>query len=116
MHVPESYVQAGGARDGGGDGGGARLYTFHSFRSGLATALHAAGVSDDMIQLICRWMCPESLRTSTAAWAPEREHGRPHAATSYPGMVASRVDAVPGSGRMLPSAALFERFNLSDVV
>ena len=38
----------------------ASLYSFHSFRSGLATALHAAGVSDAMIQLICRWMCPES--------------------------------------------------------
>lgn len=39
----------------------AKLYTWHSFRSGLATALHAAGVEDSMIQLICRWMCPESL-------------------------------------------------------
>ena len=39
----------------------ASLYTWHSYRSGLATALHAAGVSDAMIQLICRWMCPESL-------------------------------------------------------
>ena len=39
----------------------ARLYTFHSYRSGLATALHASGVPDDMIMLICRWMCPESL-------------------------------------------------------
>jgi hypothetical protein len=37
----------------------AALCTFHSYRSGLATAppsyaLHAAGVSDAMIQLICR--------------------------------------------------------------
>ena len=40
----------------------ARLFSFHSYRAGLATALHAAGVPDDMIQLICRWMCPESLR------------------------------------------------------
>ena len=40
----------------------ASLYSFHSFRSGLASALHAAGVDDgSMIQLICRWMCPESL-------------------------------------------------------
>ena len=39
----------------------ASLYTWHSYRSGLATALHAAGVSDAVIQLICRWMCPESL-------------------------------------------------------
>ena len=34
----------------------ALLYTLHSYRSGLATALHAANVPDDMIQLICRWM------------------------------------------------------------
>jgi hypothetical protein len=39
----------------------AALYTWHSYRVGLATALHAAGVPDDMIQLICRWMCPASL-------------------------------------------------------
>ena len=39
----------------------AALYTFHSYRSGLAVALHAAGCPDAMIQLICRWMCPESL-------------------------------------------------------
>ena len=39
----------------------AQLYTWHSFRSGLATALHAAGVPDSMVQLMCRWTCPESL-------------------------------------------------------
>ena len=39
----------------------AALYTFHSYRSGLAVALHAAGCPDAMIQLICHWMCPESL-------------------------------------------------------
>ena len=39
----------------------ASLYSFHSFRSGLATALFAAGVPDATIMLMCRWMCPESL-------------------------------------------------------
>ena len=39
----------------------AQLFSFHSYRAGLATALHAAGVEDSIIQLICRWMCPESL-------------------------------------------------------
>lgn len=39
----------------------ASLFTWHSYRSGLATALHAAKVDDGMVQLICRWMCPESL-------------------------------------------------------
>lgn len=36
----------------------ASVFTWHSFRVGLATALHAAGVEDPMIQLMCRWMCP----------------------------------------------------------
>ncbi|KAL3910101.1 MAG: hypothetical protein SGPRY_009184 [Prymnesium sp.] len=39
----------------------ASLITWHSHCSGLATGLHAAKVDDDMVQLICRWMCPESL-------------------------------------------------------
>jgi hypothetical protein len=36
--------------------------TWHSLRSGLATALKAAGCSDDVIQMICRWANPESLK------------------------------------------------------
>lgn len=39
----------------------ASLYSWHSYRSGLASALFAAGCPDALIQLICRWMCPESL-------------------------------------------------------
>ena len=39
----------------------AAIFSFHSYRSGLATALHAAGVPDATIMLMCRWMCPESL-------------------------------------------------------
>ena len=48
----------------------ASIYTFHSYRSGLATALFAANVPDSVIMLMCRWMCPESLhvyRRMTAA-------------------------------------------------
>jgi hypothetical protein len=51
----------------------ASLYSFHSFRSGLATALHAAGVDDAMIQLICRWMCPESLHVYRRMGVAEHE-------------------------------------------
>lgn len=40
----------------------ASCYSFHSLRIGLATALKAAKVDDDIIQMICRWMNPESLR------------------------------------------------------
>ena len=39
----------------------ASLFSWHSYRSGLCTALFAAGCSDAVNQLICRWMCPESL-------------------------------------------------------
>ena len=51
----------------------AKLYTWHSYRSGLATALHAAGVDDAMIQLICRWMCPESLHVYRRMGISENE-------------------------------------------
>jgi integrase len=51
----------------------AELYSFHSFRSGLASALHAAGVEDGMIQLICRWMCPESLHVYRRMGVAEHE-------------------------------------------
>ena len=51
----------------------ASVYSFHSFRSGLATALHAAGVEDSMIMLICRWMCPESLHVYRRMGTAEHE-------------------------------------------
>lgn len=51
----------------------ARLYTWHSYRSGLATALHAAGVDDGMIMLICRWMSPESLHVYRRMGTAENE-------------------------------------------
>ena len=51
----------------------AELFSWHSYRSGLATALHAAGVDDPMIQLICRWMCPESLHVYRRMGTKEHE-------------------------------------------
>ena len=51
----------------------AGLYSFHSYRSGLATALHAAGVPDPMIMLICRWMCQESLHVYRRMGTRENE-------------------------------------------
>ena len=51
----------------------ASLFSWHSYRSGLCTALFAANCPDTTNQLICRWMCPESLhvyrRMGTAAHA-----------------------------------------------
>ena len=40
----------------------ASAYSWHSFRRGLACALCAANAPDAMIQLICRWSSPDSLR------------------------------------------------------
>lgn len=39
----------------------ASAFAWHSYRSGLATALHAAGIDDARRQLICRWVFPASL-------------------------------------------------------
>ena len=42
--------------------GVARTHSWHSLRSGLACALKEAGCPPEEIQLICRWLNPESLR------------------------------------------------------
>ena len=39
-----------------------QAFSWHSVRIGLACALHAADAPDAVIQLICRWASPESLR------------------------------------------------------
>ena len=39
----------------------AKLLSWHSIRIGTACALHAVGCPDEVIQLLCRWACPESL-------------------------------------------------------
>ena len=41
----------------------ASLYTWHSYRSGLASALHAAGTPEPVIMNICHWLSPDSLRS-----------------------------------------------------
>ncbi|KAL3911923.1 MAG: hypothetical protein SGPRY_008511, partial [Prymnesium sp.] len=47
----------------------AKLFTWHSYRSGLATALHAANVDDGTVQL----MCPESLHVYRSMGTAEHE-------------------------------------------
>ncbi|KAL3919777.1 MAG: hypothetical protein SGPRY_005507 [Prymnesium sp.] len=57
-------------------------------QSGLATALHAAGISDSMIQLIiCRWMCPESLHVYRRVGTQEHEASTRRAA-------AAKIDVI----------------------
>ena len=41
----------------------AAIFSWHSYRAGLACALFAAGCPDAVIMLICRWICPDSLHT-----------------------------------------------------
>ena len=41
----------------------ASLYSWHSYRLGLATALHAAGIPDEVIMVMCHWVDPNSLRS-----------------------------------------------------
>ena len=83
----------------------ARLYTFHSYRSGLATALHAAGVPDPMIQLICRWMCPESLHVYRRMGTREHEQHLRNAARANVDVIQSvnvvRVAADEGYGDLV---------------
>ena len=57
------------------------VFTWHSYRAGLATALHAAGVPDEMIMLACRWMCPESLHSYRRVGTKETERHIRKAAT-----------------------------------
>ena len=40
----------------------AATISWHSFRIGLACELRAAGCPDAVIQIICRWQCPESIQ------------------------------------------------------
>ena len=71
----------------------ATLYSWHSARIGLACALRASGCPPDTVQLICRWMCPESLRvyalkgvSEHASWVVKamRAHVDAVRGTSYP--------------------------------
>lgn len=85
----------------------ASLYTFHSYRSGLATALHAAGVPDPTIQLICRWMCPESLHVYRRMGTREHEAATRRAAAADVDVMQSgnapRVSADEGYARLSAS-------------
>lgn len=65
----------------------AALFTWHSFRSGLATALHAAGVSAAVIMLMCRWMNEKSLHVYRRIGSTEQERHFRHA-------TAANVDAI----------------------
>ena len=76
----------------------AAAYSWHSFRVGRACALHAAGCPDATIQLLCRWVSPDSLRlyrrlppSDFALW------GRKARAATVDGTQMPNVPIVEGS-------------------
>ena len=93
----------------------ASLYTWHSYRSGLATALHASGVPDDMIQLICRWMCPESLRVYRRIGTVELDRYLTNAAATDVDLIQAanipRVDADYGYAQL---TSHYSRYSTSE--
>eukprot|EP00966_Prymnesium_polylepis_P042482 986981-Prymnesium_polylepis.1 len=64
----------------------ASLFTW-SFRSGLATALHAAGVPDAVIMLMCRWMSEKSLLVYRRIGSAEHE-------SNFRRATSANVDAI----------------------
>jgi hypothetical protein len=59
----------------------ASALSWHSVRIGLACALRAVGCPPDVIQLICRWACEESLRlyarldvNTNVEWTDKAQH------------------------------------------
>jgi len=76
----------------------ARTLSWHSIRIGLACALHAAGCPDELIQLICRWACVESLKeyrrisnTSNVYWTDRA------AVAIFDASQAANIPALDGS-------------------
>ena len=76
----------------------AALYSWHSARIGLACALRAVNCPPETVQLICRWMCPESLRVYALKGTSE------HALWVTKAMDAN-VDAVRGTSYPVIGAA-----------
>ena len=71
----------------------AAAFSWHSVRIGLACALHAAGCPDPMIQLICRWACPASLKIYRQMGVSENVNWTNLARTAQ--FDAARVNNIP---------------------
>jgi hypothetical protein len=52
----------------------ARTISWHSFRIGLACALRAANCPDEKIQILVRWLSPESIRAYADIGLSEHDH------------------------------------------
>ena len=71
----------------------AAAFSWHSIRIGLACALHASGCPDAVIQLICRWTCPESLKVYRLLGIENSVAYTDRAQTAS--FVATRVNNIP---------------------
>ena len=65
----------------------ASIYSWHSYRSGLATMLYAAKVPDAVIMLMCRWMCEASLHIYRRIGTAEHE-------SNFRRAMTANVDAI----------------------
>jgi len=75
----------------------ASIYSWHSYRSGLATMLYAAKVPDAVIMLMCRWMCEDSLRVYRRLGSAEHEQHFRRAMTANVDVIQSaNVPSVVG--------------------
>ena len=89
----------------------AAIMSWHSIRIGLACALKMAGCPDDVIQLICRWACPESLKIYARLGIDTNAHRTDLAAgMEFDGVQAANIPALDESEHM---AALFDNCSLA---
>ena len=89
----------------------ASILSWHSIRIGLACALKMAGCPDDVIQLICRWACPESLKIYARLGIGTNVHWTDLAETmEFDGVQAANIPALDSSEHM---AALFDNCTLA---
>ena len=98
----------------------AAKYSWHSFRIGLACALRAAGCPPDVVQLICRWMCAESLRIYSLKGISEHAHWISCAENAPVDAVRGAVYPVVSAGEGAHDMAIeceapFDDFSVRDI-
>ena len=84
----------------------ASVLSWHSIRIGLACALKMAGCPDDIIQLICRWACVDSLKIYARIGTGMHAHWTDRAAgMDFDGAQAGNIPALDRSEQL---AALYD--------
>ena len=86
----------------------AAVFSWHSIRIGLACALHAAGCPDAVIQLICRWASPASLKIYRQMGVAENVDWTNRAgATTFDAARVNNIPALDNDARMLENIQEF---------